>query len=334
MPAEVLSRLALNRALLDTADAAEPAPAPGGRGAAGAVIEMVEHLAGLQAQAPFPPYYGLWSRLAGFRPGDLAELLVEPAGGPHRPDALHDPPGLRPRLPDAAPAAPAGARPSLAAVFGKQLAGVDTGALAEAGRALVEPSRGRSANSAGCWPSTGPATAPNALAQGVRAWCRWSRCRRAAVWGAAGQAGTPRPRPGSAARWTRRAVAGRPGARYLAAFGPATVADVQAWSGLTRLGEVVERLRPRLRDVPRRARQRAVRPAGRAAARPGTAGAGAPGRRVRQPAPLPRRPRPGDQPSATGSGCTPATASSPARCSWTASSPGCGGSPGPAERRR
>ena len=36
-------------------------------------MKTIEHLIGLQAQAPFPPYYGRLSRLDGFLPDDLVK---------------------------------------------------------------------------------------------------------------------------------------------------------------------------------------------------------------------------------------------------------------------
>ena len=39
--------------------------------------DAVGHLVGLQAQAPMPPYYGLWSRPEGFDPHELGRLLTE-----------------------------------------------------------------------------------------------------------------------------------------------------------------------------------------------------------------------------------------------------------------
>jgi hypothetical protein len=78
----VLSQRALNRALLSRQlllDRVELPDEAGRRRAA--VIAAIEHLVGLQAQAPFPPYYGLWSRLGGFRPDDLAAALTHPGGG-------------------------------------------------------------------------------------------------------------------------------------------------------------------------------------------------------------------------------------------------------------
>jgi len=63
----VLGQQALNRATLARQlllERAELAPA-----------EAVHHLVGLQSQVPHNPYTGLWSRLAGFRPASLSDLL-------------------------------------------------------------------------------------------------------------------------------------------------------------------------------------------------------------------------------------------------------------------
>jgi len=248
MPDEVLSRQALNRALLERQMLLRRTPAPAAAAdRARRVIEAVEHLLGLQAQAPFPPYYGLWSRLADFRPDELAALITGRQvvrialmrGTIHlvsARDCLELRPLIQPVLDKA-----------LAATYGRQLAGVDTRALAAAGRALTEAEPRTfselGALLAGQWPGHSPA----ALAQGVRSLVPLVQVPPRAVWGAAGLA---RHTPAEA--WLGRPL-GRGTSldtivlRYLAAFGPASVRDAQAWSGLTRLREVTERLGTRLR---------------------------------------------------------------------------------------
>jgi hypothetical protein len=248
MPGDVLGRQALNRALLERQMLLRRSPVPGSAaGRAGRVVGMVEHLVGLQAQAPFPPYYGLWSRLEDFRAGELATLItgrqvVRVAlmrGTIHlvsADDCLRLRPLIQPVLDKA-----------LATTYGRQLAGVDSRALAAAGRAYTEAEPRTfselGALLAGQWPGHSPA----ALAQGVRSLVPLVQVPPRAVWGAAGLA---RHTPAEA--WLGRPLDRGPSLdqmirRYLAAFGPASVRDMQAWSGLTGLREVADRLRPALR---------------------------------------------------------------------------------------
>jgi Protein of unknown function (DUF2630)/Winged helix DNA-binding domain len=64
-----LSHRQLNRATLHRQLLLRRAPRP--------ARDAIEHLAGLQAQAPLAPYVGLWTRLAGFGHTDLEDLLTE-----------------------------------------------------------------------------------------------------------------------------------------------------------------------------------------------------------------------------------------------------------------
>ena len=234
-----LSLRALNRALLERQlllRRADMTP-----------LAAVEHLVGLQAQAPFPPYYGLWSRLSGFRPDDLSSLILDRRvvrialmrGTIHLVSA-QDCLALRPALQSVLERA-------LRANFGRQLTDVDRAELARAGRALVEDRPMTFTELGSALKSRWPQHPPNALAQGVRALVPLVQVPPRAVWGQAGQAAHT-----SAEAWLGRPLAASASPdqlvlRYLAAFGPATVADAQAWSGLTGLGEVVGRLGPKLR---------------------------------------------------------------------------------------
>jgi hypothetical protein len=130
--------------------------------------------------------------------------------------------------------------------FGRNLVGLDRAELVAAGRAAVEAAPltfaalGRAL--AERWPERDPAS----LAQGIRAGVPLVQVPPRGVWGASGPAAHT-----SAESWLGRPLEAMPlddlVLRYLGAFGPATVRDAQTWSGLTRLGAVFDRLRPRLR---------------------------------------------------------------------------------------
>jgi hypothetical protein len=239
-PHPVLGERALNRALLARQMLLERSSV--------AVDAAVEHLVGLQAQSPWSPYHALWARLAEFDPHDLGALLVDRRvvrivimrGTVHLVTA-DDCLVLRP-LHDAFLE-----RALTTSNWRAGLADLDLGRVAATGRALVEAEpltfKQLGLRLAETWPDRDAAT----LAQVVRARTPLVQLPPRAVWGRSGQVTVT-----TAEHWLGRPMAD--GARldemvlrYLAAFGPASVMDVQAWCGLTRLREVVDGMGDRVR---------------------------------------------------------------------------------------
>jgi hypothetical protein len=238
---EVLSLRAVNRATLARQLLIERDP----RSAESAI----EHLVGMQAQAPFPPYTGLWTRLAGFTPDLLADALLDRRvvrvvlmrGTVHLVTAA-DACFLRPLV---QVIMDRDLRTN--AQHARHLAEVDVAKVVAVAREVLEDDA-LSAKELGAalaqrWPDTPPA----ALAHAARGALTLVQVPPRAVWGRSGQT-----RYRTVEHWLGREVDVAPDParlvlRYLAAFGPASVADVQTWSGLTRLREVVDPLRPQLR---------------------------------------------------------------------------------------
>jgi hypothetical protein len=207
-------------------------------------VQMVEHLVGMQAQAPFPPYTGLWTRLADFQPGELADALLDKQvvrivlmrGTVHLVSAA-DSCFLRPLI---QPLLDRDLRTNQQ--HARHLTDLDLPKVADAAR-LVLAERPHTAKELGAalaerWPDR----EPTALAHTARGLLPLVQVPPRAVWGRTGQTAYH-----TAEHWLNRELdkspdPGRMIRRYLAAFGPASVADMQTWSGLTRLRDVVETL--------------------------------------------------------------------------------------------
>jgi len=237
----VLTIRELNRATLARQLLLERAALP--------AADATERLVGMQAQVPMDPYIGLWTRLKGFDPVELSDLLTSrnAVRASLMRATIHlvtarDMRTLRPLMDPVIQRMFWTGSP-----FGRAIKGVDTDALVEMVRVLIEERPRTRAELrpllAERWPDhdSDALSAIGYLLPVVQVPPR-------GVWGQSGQATWT-----TAESWLDRPLDPEPSIddlvmRYLAGYGPAAVMDIQAWCGLTKLKEVVERLRPGLRE--------------------------------------------------------------------------------------
>ncbi|MDR2999278.1 MAG: winged helix DNA-binding domain-containing protein [Microbacterium sp.] len=206
------------------------------------VPQAVEHLVGVQAQTPHSWYVGLWSRLSGFTPDQAADPLAERqlVRMALMRSTIHlvtadDARALRPLI-----------QPVLDRdlyrnhTHGKPVAGIDMAALVADGAELLAPAALTNKQLGELLAERWPDRAPASLVYAIRNQVPLVQVPPRGIWGRSGPIahttadawiGPDRTSPITLARMIER---------YLAAFGPASVKDVQVWSGLTRLREVID----------------------------------------------------------------------------------------------
>ncbi|GLX71032.1 winged helix DNA-binding domain-containing protein [Paenibacillus glycanilyticus] len=210
------------------------------------VIDTLEWFLGLQAQAPNAPYYALWTRLQGFEQSQLSKLILDRRAVriALMRSTLHlvsakDCLLLRPWV------QPVQER-ALIGNFGKRLASVDRNALSIEGRTLVEEQPLTFSEIGKQLALKWTESDPEALAAAIRTFVPLIQVPPRGIWGESGQASHT-----SVEAWLGQFPEDQLDIdtlvfRYLAAYGPASVKDMQAWSGVTRLKDSFDKVRNRL----------------------------------------------------------------------------------------
>jgi hypothetical protein len=210
------------------------------------VLDAVERLCGLQAQEPGPPFIALWSRVAEFGDGELRQALQDRAvvratmmrGTLHLATA-GDYAAFR------APLAPVLAR-AMTGALRQRAEGLEPDEVLPAARLMLEERPRTFDELRTLLQEEFPEVNHRALGYAVRMLLPLVMVPTDDRWG------FPRVADFTLAdRWLKRRLSAEedPGdlvLRYLAAFGPASAADVQTWSGLQGIKPVLEGLRPRL----------------------------------------------------------------------------------------
>jgi hypothetical protein len=208
--------------------------------------KALECLVGMQAQVPSDPYLGLWSRLAAFDPGELSSLLAERKAvriavmrGTLHLVTARDARVLRPLT------QPVLSRTLAATAYGRATRNIDRDALVAEGRRAVEAQPRSLAELRPLLARAFPRIDAISLSYAFHYSAPLVQVPPRGLWRRSGPA-----RMTTLDTWVGRSLARLSPEkfvlRYLAGFGPAGVMDAQAWSGLTRLGAVFDRLRPRL----------------------------------------------------------------------------------------